>query len=301
MRLHPFSLNALRAFEAAARLLNFTHAARELCVTQAAISHQIKTLEGQLGRSLFLRGPRGLQLTDEGLMLAPELRQAFETMSRALERVREAGPPEVLSLGVVGTFAQGLLLERLARFEALHPRIELRLQTHNNRMDPGSEALDATIRYGDGLWRSQVAAKLLEAPLSPLCSPALAQGLRQPEDLRGRPLLRSFRAGDWEAWCAAACTAPLRARGPQFDSSVLMVQAALQGLGVALAPPRLFQRELRLGQLVQPFAPSVDGGAYWLCHPSSRAAPPALRAFEHWLRQELDAYSDPIAPGTRPC
>ncbi|MBB5204738.1 LysR family transcriptional regulator of beta-lactamase [Inhella inkyongensis] len=287
MNLHPFSLNALRAFEAAARLLSFTQAAKELCVTQAAISHQIKTLEGQLGRALFLRGPRSLQLTDEGLLLAPALRAAFEAMAQALDRVREAGPPEVLSLGVVGTFAQGLLLERLGRFEALHPRIELRLQTHNNRMDPTSEALDATIRFGDGLWRSQAAVKLLDAPLSALCSPALAAGLTRPDELRGRTLLRSFRAGDWEAWGKVAGAGPLRARGPQFDSSVLMVQAALQGLGVALAPPRLFQRELRLGQLVQPFAATVDTGAYWLCRPSSRPASAALQAFETWLRTEL--------------
>lgn len=284
MQLATTSLNSLRAFEAAARHLNLTRAAEELCVTQTAVSHQVKALEAQLGRALFHRGARGLQLTEEGELLAPPLHEAFALLQRALLQLDDGGPREPLSVGVVGTFAQGLLLEALPRFRQAHPRIELRLQTHNNKPDLQAEALDAAILFGDGAWRGLRAEPLLEAPLSPLCAPALLPQLRQPEQLRQLPLLRSFRATDWAAWGRAAGIGELRARGPQFDSSVLMVQAAQRGHGVALAPPRLFQHELRLGLLAQPFALDVDCGRYWLVQAQNRRPRKALRVFTSWLQ-----------------
>jgi LysR family transcriptional regulator of beta-lactamase len=238
--LNGVSLNGLRAFEAAARHLNLSRAAEELCVTQAAVSHQVKALEAQLGRALFRRHARGLLLTDEGEALAPVVAQAFERMGAAVAALREGGPAEVLTVGVVGTFALGFLLERLADFRACHPRIELRVQTHNNKVDLAAEGLDLAIRFGDGAWRSVEAELLLAAPLAPLCEPALAAQLHQPEDLARLPLLRSYRQSDWPAWLAAAGATRVVARGPVFDASALMVQAALRGEGVALAPPCMF-------------------------------------------------------------
>jgi LysR family transcriptional regulator, regulator of gene expression of beta-lactamase len=282
-----YSLNTLHAFAAAAGHLNFTRAAEALCVTQTAVSHQVKLLEAQIGRPLFLRTPRGLQLTDEGALLAPPLQAAFEQIEQALMRVESGQPAEALTLGVVGTFAHGFLLERLPAFQARHPRIDLRLQLNNNRVDLAAEGLDAAIRFGDGAWRSLQADPLLAAPLAPLCSPALADTLRRPEDLRRCVLLRSYRAGDWPAWSHAAGLRPLVARGPQFDSSVQMVQAAQLGAGVALAPPSMFQREILEGRLRQPFDTAVDVGRYWLTQPLGRRPRPALRAFERWLQAAL--------------
>lgn len=289
MDLARYSLNSLQAFAVAARHLNFTHAATELCVTQAAVSHQVKLLERQIGRPLFLRTARGLQLSDEGERLALPLQQAFAQIDSALQALREGGPVERLGVAVVGTFAQGWLLERVADFQARHPRIELRLQTHNNKIELATETLDYAIRFGDGAWRSSAAEPLLAAPLSPLCTPALAAQLQTPADLRRCPLLRSYRGEDWPAWARAAGLNGLVAAGPQFDSSVLMVQAALLGSGVALAPPAMFRRELAAGRLVQPFALEVDVGRYWLTRALSREERPAMRAFRDWLREQLRA------------
>ena len=280
-------LNALRAFDSAARHLNLTRAAHELHVTQTAVSQHIRKLEDQLGTPLFKRLPRGLALTDEGQALWPVVADCFGRLERALGQLQSERPREVLTLGVVGTFAVGWLLPRLADFEARHPHIDLRLQTHNNRVDLNAEGLDAAIRFGDGAWHGLQADLLVQAPLTPLCAPAIAERLRQPGDLRGQVLLRSFRTGEWEQWCQAADMTPLRAVGPQFDSSIALAEAAAQGAGVALLPPAMFTHLLRAGRLVQPFALTVPAGAYWFTQPRARAASPAtstaLEAVRCWL------------------
>lgn len=283
MPLSRISLNTLRAFDAAARHLNLTRAADELCVTQAAVSHQVKALEDHIGRALFRRTARGLLLTDEGAQLAPTVADAFARMGGQIEAIRAGGPLEVLTVGVVGTFAVGFLLERLADFRSRYPRIELRLLTHNNKVDQSAESLDYAIRFGDGAWRSVEADPLLAAPLSPLCAPAALEHLRHPDDLSKLTLLRSYRSGDWPAWLAAAGVSGLTPRGPLFDASALMVQAAMVGEGVALAPPCMFARELRQGRLAQPFALEVDVGGYWLTRLLSREPTPAMAAFRAWL------------------
>ncbi len=199
MILPPLSLNSLRTFEAAARHLHFTRAANELCVTQAAVSHQIKALEAQLGKPLFERTARGLRLSDAGATLAPALQQAFAQLAQALQALDDGAPPERLCVGVVGTFLHGHLLARLPDFERQHPRIDLQLRTHNNKLDLLVEGLDAAIRFGDGAWRSEAATAWTPTPLAPLCSPELAQRLQAPDDLRHCTLLRSFRTSDWPA------------------------------------------------------------------------------------------------------
>lgn len=276
-------LNALRAFDSAARHLNLTRAANELHVTQTAVSQHIRKLEDQLGKPLFKRLPRGLALTDEGQALYPEVADCFARLERALGQLRDDRPREVLTLGVVGTFALGWLLPRLADFETRHPHIDLRLQTHNNRVDLNAEGLDAAIRFGDGAWHGLQANLLVQAPLTPLCAPAIAERLRQPADLRGQVLLRSFRIGEWEQWCAAAQQVTLRAAGPQFDSSIALAEAAAQGAGVALLPPAMFTHLLRAGRLVQPFSATASTGAYWFTQPMARPTSAALEAVRGWL------------------
>src|SRR5215469_4051461 len=141
----PVPLNALRAFETAARHRSFTRAADELCVTQAAISYQVKGLEARLGIRLFRRSNRGLKLTDEGVALAPTLFEAFGAIDRLFERFESGGAQEVLTVSAVGTFVIGVLLERLPAFRAEHPRIDLRLLTNNNKVDLVAEGLDYAI------------------------------------------------------------------------------------------------------------------------------------------------------------
>lgn len=283
--LNGVSVNTLRAFNAAARHLSFTQAAEELCVTQAAVSHQVKALEGQLGVALFRRTTRGLVLTDEGAALAPVTADCFERLGTVVEALGQGGPREVLTIGVVGTFAIGFLLERLRDFRAGHPRIDLRILTNNNKVDLFGESLDCAIRFGDGAWRGIEAERLLEAPIAPLCAPALAEQLRAPADLARCVLLRSYRIQDWPAWFRAAGIAGSAARGPMFDSSSLMVQAAQFGEGVALAPPSMFRRELHSGQLIQPFAVEAMVGGYWMTRLASKEVSPALACFTAWLRE----------------
>ena len=283
MALAGLSLNTLRAFDAAARHLNLTRAAEELCVTQAAVSHQVKALEDHIGRALFRRTARGLLLTGEGAALAPAVADNFARLERLIDAFQEGGPMQVLTVGVVGTFAIGFLLERLADFRLQHPRIELRLMTHNNKVDLSAESLDYAIRFGDGAWRSVEADHLLAAPLSPLCAPQALAQLQVPNDLGRMPLLRSYRAQDWQAWLQAAGVSGITARGPLFDASAIMVQAAMLGQGVALAPPGMFRRELRQGRLAQPFDLEVDVVGYWLTRLRSKEPTPAMEAFRTWL------------------
>jgi LysR family transcriptional regulator of beta-lactamase len=279
-------LNALRAFEAAARHLNFTRAASELFVSQGAVSHQVAALEERLGTKLFRRLPRGLALTDEGQALVPVLAETFDRIGATLDRFEGGRLQHPLALGVVGTFATGWLLPRLDRFVASHPHVDVRLSINNNRVDLAGEGLDGAIRFGDGAWHGTQAEPLLAAPLTPLCAPRIAARLREPADLLREPLLRSYRTSEWEGWFAKAGLSPPALRGPLFDSSAVMASAAMAGLGVALAPRAMFLRELAAEQLVQPFAIEIDAGRYWLTHLLSRKPSPAMRAFRDWLVTE---------------
>lgn len=276
-------LNALRAFESAARHLNLSRAAVELCVTQAAVSHQIRGLEERLGVSLFRRVPRGLVLTDEGAALVPVLTQTFDSVAETLDRFLDGRFHETLHVGVVGTFATGWLLPRLAQFEAIHPTVDLRIYTNNNRVDIAAEGLDLAIRFGDGNWRSTEAVPLFSAPMTPLCCPILARRIASPEDLTQHVLLRSYRADEWPLWFAAAGLDVPPMRGPVFDSSVAIAQMAEEGYGIALLPPRLFEREIGKGRLCRLFETEVDTGTYWLTRLRSRSVSPAISKFQEWL------------------
>ena len=283
-------LNALRAFEASARHLNFTRAGLELSVTQSAVAAQIKKLEGSLGVALFRRLPRGLALTDEGRALLPVLAETFERLGGVLDQFREGKYREPLTLACVGTFAVCWLLPRLQRFGEAHPFVDLRILTHNNRVDLAADGLDLAIRFGSGAWHGTVAQPLLVTPLSPVCAPACAAALTTPADLLAQPLLRSYRQDEWPAWFQAAGVAPPAVlRGPMLDSSVALAAAAAGGAGAALVPVRLFAPDLASGRLVQPFLLEVETGSYWLTRLQSRPATAAMKAFANWMQTELEA------------
>lgn len=279
-------LNALRAFEASARHLSFTKAAIELCVTQAAVSHQVKGLEERLGRQLFRRLPRGLALTDEGLALLPALAESFDRIAGLVERIGDGRARQVVSLGAVGTFAAGWLVPRLRSLAEAMPELDLRLFTNNNRVDLAAEGLDLAIRFGDGAWHATDAAWLMDAPLAPLCAPGVARRLTEPSDLLRETLLRSYRSDEWTRWFASAGIEVPPLKGPVFDSSLTMVEAALQGLGVALAPPDMFRRQLEDGTLLQPFGQGPSSGGYWLTWLKSRQPSGGSAAFREWLLGE---------------
>ncbi|MEN0030971.1 MAG: LysR family transcriptional regulator [Pseudomonadota bacterium] len=281
-------LNALRAFEAAARHLNFTRAALELCVSQGAVSHQVAQLERRLGVTLFRRLPRGLALTDEGQALVPVLADAFDRVGATLDRYAGGRLQEALTVGVVGAFAAGWLLPRLEAFNREHPHIDLRIMTNNNRVDLAGEGLDLAIRYGDGAWHGTHAEPIMAAPLTPLCAPATAMRLHNPASLIGETLLRSYRADEWIRWFEAAGAPCPPLRGPIFDNSVLTTHAAASGLGVALAPAVMFTRELAAERLVRPFEAEVALGGYWLTRLHSRPDSAAMATFRAWMRRAAD-------------
>ncbi len=282
----PLPLNALRAFEAAARQQNFTHAALELHVSQAALSHQIRNLEDRLGVRLFHRLPRGVALSDEAVALYPVLNDAFDRIAAALNRASVSAEREVLTIGVVGTFANGWLLPRLPAFESSHPGIELRLFTHNNRIDQGSEGLDAAIRFGDGDWQGLHCTPIADTLFAPACAPAWLHRLKTPQDLASVTLLRSYRSDEWPRWLQQAGAEGVEARGTVFDSSLALAAAAMSGAGVALLPLAMFERELRDGRLLQPFTDGITLGRYWLTRLRSRREREPLKRFRLWLQAQ---------------
>ncbi|QUY50457.1 LysR family transcriptional regulator [Serratia plymuthica] len=279
-------LNALRAFESSARHLNFTRAGLELSVTQAAVSQQVRMLEEQLGIVLFKRLPRGLDLTEEGQALLPVLTESFDRIESVLQQFEGGHFHEVLTIAVVGTFAVGWLMPRLASFREAHPFVDLRILTNNNLVNLSADGMDFAIRFGEGLWPATCNIKLFDAPLTVLCPPEVAARLRSPEDLKNELLMRSYRKDEWERWFAAAQIAPWRINGPVFDASRLMVEGAINCGGVALAPASMFARELQGGLLVRPFAAEANLGGYWLTRLKSRVMTPAMKTFEGWLQQQ---------------
>ena len=283
MALTHLPLNALRAFEAAARHLSLTQAGLELRVTQAAVSRQVRGLEEILGVPLFRRLPRGLALTAEGEALLPVLTESFRRIAAALDRFEGGRMREVLTLGAVSTFVAGWLLPQLPAFRAAHPFVDLRLMTNNNRVDLAGEGLDLAIRFGDGAWHGTEATPILTAPLTPLCAPSIACRLQGPGDLLRETLLRSYRTDEWARWFEGVGLACPAIRGFVFDSSLAMAEAAAQGIGVGLLPARMFAAALQEGRLVQPFDASVNLGGYWLTRLKSREETGAMAAFRDWL------------------
>jgi LysR family transcriptional regulator, regulator of gene expression of beta-lactamase len=279
-------LNALRAFEAAARHLSFNKAGLELKVGDTAISHHVLALEQKLGVRLFRRLPRGLALTDEGQALLPTLTASLDQMSAVLDRFSDGRFLDPVSVGVVSSFAVRWLLPRLPQFAETHPHIDVRLSSHNNRVDPVGEGLDFAIRFGAGAWFGCTSVPLIAAPLALFAATPLAENLPTPSCIFDHPLLRSFRADEWPRWCEAAEVPVPALRGPQFDSSAALADGARQGLGLALLPKPLFASDTGL---VSPFTTQIETGRYWLSWPLGKALGPAQQAFRDWLQARATA------------
>jgi DNA-binding transcriptional LysR family regulator len=281
-------LNSLRAFEAAARHLSFTRAAEELNVTQAAVSHQVKALEDRIGVKLFRRLTRGLLLTEDGHALLPDLREAFDRLAQAVDRVGRQGGQGTLHISLLTTFALGWLVPRLPRFQAAHPSIDVHLQTTARIVDFAVEDVDVAVRYGTGGWAGLRCDRIMDDVITPLCNARLAERLRKPDDILNVPLLHEQYEHDWRTWFrAAGLSVGQLKKGPIFDSTRVAVEAAIAGVGVACGAPSLFRAELASGQLHQPFDLVVPNGkSYWLACPEATAERPKIKALREWMLEE---------------
>ncbi|BBK29600.1 LysR family glycine cleavage system transcriptional activator [Stella humosa] len=286
-------LNALRAFEAAGRLLSFTRAADELAVTQAAVSHQIKSLEEWLGVLLFHRMPRRLALTDAGRELLVSIRDAFDRIEGSVARARRDDGGGPLTVTVVPSFAAKWLVPRLGRFQAEHPDIEVRIAA-DTRLSSFDDGVDVAIRAGRGHWPGLVCERLMSEALYPVCSPRLLAGalpLCEPQDLRHHTLLHDDFEHDWRMWLHAAGVDGVDwRRGPRFSDSSMVVQAAVEGQGIALARSALAQEDLKAGRLVRPFRIDIASDlAYYIVCPAAHTGRAKVRAFRDWLMREAAA------------
>ena len=285
------SLNGLRAFEAAARHLSFTNAAAELNVTQTAISHQIRRLEQELGVRLFVRQNRALTLTAEARDYLPGVRAAFNDLRLATDRLLRKDNDHVLTVSTLASLAAKWLLPRLSMFQEEHPGIDVRITTSTSLVDFKSGDVDAAIRYGRGQWPGLRADRLMADQLFPVCSPALVTGekpLRRPEDLADRTLLHSSGGydDDWRLWLTAAGLPPNISRQPglTFDLIFMTVQAAIDGIGVAMGRTSYVEADIAKGRLVVPFKIALPADAgFYLVSPEARAESPKLSAFRQWL------------------
>jgi len=285
------SLNGLRAFEEAARLGSFTAAAQSLHVTQAAISRSVKTLEAQLGCALFARHGNALELTPEGRALLPELSAAFSRIVRAVARVRESRAAPVLTIGAGPSFAIRWLIPRLARFQQLHPGLEVHTTT------AGPTALlrpdwTCSVRLGQDPTPGVSCDPLFSPRMTPVCNPALAKRLKKPADIYKVPLLDvEPTTEDWTLWLQEAGLDADRVNRRQvFPFHTFALQAALDGLGVAMGLHPYVIDDLRAGRLVAPFPLEVTKPTGWfLVYRSDLLGDPQFEKFRRWITREARA------------
>lgn len=289
-------LNPLRAFEAAARLMSFKKAADELFVTPSAISHQIRTLEERLRVPLFARDGNNLALTAAGKRYLPQVQQAFELLVEATRQLG-AADVETIRINVPPTFAVKWLVPRLPRFRERYPGVDLKISTSADLVDFARSDIDVAIRFGLGKYPGLASEPCLPVEVFPVCAPALAGGerpLREPQDLAGHVLLHDdSRYADaanptWQAWLDEAGVSGVdAAKGLSFWPSHIVISAAVDGLGVALAKGIWVADDLAAGRLVRPFELSLSSTqAYHAIYPDSRRDDARVRLFVDWVKEE---------------
>ncbi|WP_259781122.1 transcriptional regulator GcvA [Aestuariispira ectoiniformans] len=292
-RLPP--LNTLRAFEAAARHLSFTRAADELFVTQAAISHQIKTLETALGVQLFKRLNRALMLTEEGQVFLPAVRDALRTLMAGVDKLREQETSGALTVSVMPSFAASWLVPRLGKFHSTYPDIDLRISASFEPVDFDRDTVDVAIRWGRGNYPGLASVRFMTEDIFPVCSPKLLEDsehpLKEPGDLKYHTLLHDEMETDWRTWLIAANVKGVDPnRGVSFNFSDMVLQAAVDGQGVALGRSFLARDALQMGLLVRPFDLSLPGEfAYHFVCPEQSFDRPKVKVFRDWLFNEAAA------------
>jgi LysR family glycine cleavage system transcriptional activator len=300
MQRRNYPLNALRAFETSARNLSFVKASKELSVTPAAVSHQVKKLEEFLGLPLFRRLQGGLLLTESGQLLSAELREVFLRLDKAMERVIDSDSRGTITLSVAPTFAVMWLIPRLQKFYALHPDIDVRISTSLGLVDFQRDDFDAVIRLGSGQWFGLETIKLFDESLTPMCSPSLLEGpdaLNRPDDLRKHVLLHNHsmdydpNAPTWRTWLDAAGVSNVEAsRGTHFSLPDHGLQASIDGAGVVLGWRFLSAKDVAAGRVVEPFDLTLPlGSSFYLAYPQAHSLRPNIATLRDWLLQEVRA------------
>lgn len=285
------SLGALKAFEAAARYESFTRAAEELCVTQGAVSHRVKALEGELGLKLFNRERQRLVITEAGRTYLEVIRDAFDRIAGGTERLLQRQRGGVLTVSTSPNFAAKWLVHRLARFAEVHPDIDLRISASLQHIDFAREDIDLAIRHGDGRAAGLHVSRLCTEELVVVCSPKLTSGkwaLRKPADLARQTLLHINDRNDWKRCLDAIGVAKIDvARGPIVNQASMAIDAAVDGQGVALARSALVAWDLINGRLVRPFDVALPVPySYWIVCPKATANLPKIVTFRDWLHSE---------------
>ena len=287
-------LNALRSFEAAARHQSFTRAADELCVTQGAVSHQVKALEAELGLKLFNRERQGLAITDAGHDYLAVVRDAFDRIALGTDRLLQRLHSGVITVSMSPDFAAKWLVGRLGRFAEAYPDIELKVSATIHHCDFAREDVDLAIRHGAGNWAGLDAVNLCSEELFPVCGPTLLGSQRRihcPEDVLQFPLLHLNDRRDWSRWLeAAGASGEGLLHGPILNHASMLIDAAINGQGITLARTALVAADLINGRLVRPFQTTLPlKNTYWIVCPKATSALPKIAAFRDWLLAEAAA------------
>jgi len=287
-RLPP--LNALKAFEAAARSESITRAAEELSVTQGAVSQQVKALEATLGVKLFSRERQRLVITEAGREYLAVVRDALDRIAVGTERLAQRQSSGILTVSTSPDFAAKWLVYRLGRFAESHPEIDLRVSATADRVDFAREDVDLAVRHGDGNWVGLHVVRLCPEQLFPVCSPKLVSGrkrITKASDLLKFPLLRLDDWKTWTRWFEAAGVTDMIAHGPILNRASMLIDAAIDGQGVALARTVLAAWDIINGRLVRPIDVSLRmSNTYWIVCPKVNSSVPKIATFRNWLLAE---------------
>jgi LysR family transcriptional regulator, glycine cleavage system transcriptional activator len=288
-RLPP--LNALKAFEAAARHESFTRAAEELSVTQGAVSHQVKALETELSVKLFNRERQRLVITEAGRDYLTVIRDALDRIALGTERLLQRQNAGVLTVSTSPDFAAKWLVHRLGHFAEAHPEIDLRVSATLHHVDFAREEVDLAVRHGDGNWPGLDTVRLSSEQLFAVCSPKLLTGRRRlikPSDILKYPLIHMDSRADWSKWLQAAGLEDAAViHGPVLNRASMVIDAAINGQGIALARTTLSAWDLINGRLVRPFPETLRlSKTYWIICPKATAALPKIATFRNWLLAE---------------
>lgn len=299
-RLPP--LNALRAFEASARQLSFTRAAEELFVTQAAISHQIKSLEEHLGIKLFMRKNRSLLLTEEGQSYFLDIKDIFNSLHEATDKLLARGAKGAITVSLQPSFAIQWLVPRLNAFNILHPDIDVRIKAVDQPDNSLTEDVDIAIYYGRGNWSSVHSDKLHTEYLIPVCSPLIMTGkkpLFTQNDLAHHTLLHDTSRRDWKRWFKEVGVKGVNVNhGPIFSHSSMVLQAAIHGQGIALAHSVLAKPDIDAGRLVCPFSDVlISKNAYYIVCREQQADIGKIAAFRDWMLETVEQEQEDISNG----
>ena len=289
------SVKSLLGFEAAARNLSFTDAAKELNVSQTAISHQIKSLEQQLGLNLFYRSGKTIRLTDAGEKLLPVASQSFNKLEAMISQIKKESNNTILSVSVTPSFATHWLVPKLGRFWRDHPDVELNLHHSLELVNFVTDGIDIAVRGGRGKWPGLISEFLFSLDLSPVCHPALLTGknpLNYPSDLRYHTLLHEDNYQDWTLWLKAAGVKDVDPRSGNIMNDINSLSTAVENCrGVALGRLSLIQKDLQSGKIVLPFDINIKASfSYYLVYPEDKLNNPNVRKFKNFIQQQVQAF-----------